>query len=232
MKQMKDREQLNYYLHSHQIASVFNKELMPYLSLYNFDQGEIICEQGEPQSHLYILVKGKIKIFMTSSEGHKLIIAFKSPLEIVGDIEFIQNIELINTVEAVTQVCMIGIHYDWLKKYGMNYPPLLQFLLKVITRKFRIKDNSFSFNMMYPVEVRLASYLMSISFDESNTNFKGRLPIKDLKDAAGLIGTSYRHLNRVINQLCADGLIERNKEFINVKDRDGLSVLANHNIYE
>ncbi|MFF2753985.1 Crp/Fnr family transcriptional regulator [Psychrobacillus sp. NPDC058041] len=232
MKQIEDRKQLHYYLQVHQIESVFNEALLPHLSLYSFNEGEIICEQGDLQSHLYILVKGKIKIFMNSSEGYKLIIAFKSPLEIVGDIEFIQNIELINTVEAVTPVYMIGIHYDWLNKYGMNYPPLMQFLLKIITRKFRIKDNSFSFNMMYPVEVRLASYLMSISFDESNANFKGRLSIKNLKDAAGLIGTSYRHLNRVINQLCAEGLIERNKEFISVIDREGLSILANDNIYE
>lgn len=232
MNLIEDRKQLHDYLQVHQIESVFNEVLLAHLSLYSFDEGEIICEQGDLQSHLYILVKGKIKIFMNSSEGHKLIIAFKSPLEIVGDIEFIQNIELINTVEAVTPVYMIGIHYDWLNKYGMNYPPLMQFLLKVITRKFRIKDNSFSFNMMYPVEVRLASYLMSISFDESNANFKGRLSIKNLKDAAGLIGTSYRHLNRVINQLCAEGLIERNKEFINVIDRKSLSILANDNIYE
>ncbi|WP_342599885.1 Crp/Fnr family transcriptional regulator [Psychrobacillus sp. FSL H8-0483] len=232
MKLIEDQEQLQYYLHVHQIESVFNEALLQHLSLHTFDEGEIICEQGEPRSHLYILVKGKIKIFTTSSEGNKLILAFKTPLEIVGDIEFIQNIEMINTVEAVTPVCMIRIHCDWLNKYGNDYPPLLQFLLKIITRKFHIKNNSFVFNLMYPVEVRLASYLLSISFDESNTDFKGQLSVSNLKDAAGLIGTSYRHLNRVIQQLCKEGLIERNKEFIIVKNRIGLSTLANHNIYE
>ena len=232
MKLIDNEEQLNNYLCVHQLESVFNESLLSHLSLYSYEPGEIICEQGDQQSHLYILVEGKIKIFMTSSEGDKLIIAFKSPLEIIGDIEFIQDIELINTVEAVTSVYMIGIHYDWLRKYGSEYPPLLQFFLKIITRKFRIKDNAFSFNLMYPVEVRLASYLLSISFDASNEHFKGTLSIKNLKDAAGLIGTSYRHLNRVINQLCADGLIERTKEFIVVKDREGLSALAKDNIYE
>lgn len=232
MKKIKDQEQLNYYLQAHQIESVFNEELRPHLSLYKFDEGETICEQGDPRSHLYILVEGKIKIFTTSSEGNKLILAFKSPLEIVGDIEFIQDIDMINTVETVTSVTMIRIHYDWLNKYGSDYPPLLQFLLKIITRKFRIKNNSFIFNLMYPVEVRLVSYLLSISFDESNADFKGRLSINNLKDAADLIGTSYRHLNRVINQLCEEGLIERTKEFIYVKDAKQLSTLANHNIYE
>lgn len=232
MKQITDQKQLNDYLHTYQIEHVFNEDLLPHLSLCQFDEGEIICEQGASGSHLFVLVKGKIKIFTTSTEGDRLILSFKTPLEIVGDIEFIQDIQLINTVEAVTPVTMIRLHNDWANKYGRNYPPFLQFLLQIITRKFHIKNNSFVFNLMYPVEVRLASYLLSISFDEFNVDFKGQLSVSNLKDVADLIGTSYRHLNRVIHQLCKDGVIERTKGFIFVKDSKRLSELANHNIYE
>jgi CRP-like cAMP-binding protein len=84
---------------------------------------------------------------------------------------------------------------------------------------------------MYPVEVRLASYLLSVSFDETDSLNNGQLKIS-IKDAANFIGTSYRHLNRVIQQFCTEGFIERNKGFILVKDRVGLSALAGHNIYE
>ncbi|TXK73199.1 Crp/Fnr family transcriptional regulator [Paenibacillus sp. N3.4] len=232
MKEMKDREQLNQYLHAHQIESVFNEQLIPHLSLYSFNQGELICSQGEPSEYLYVLVKGKIKIYTTSTEGKSLILSFKKPLELIGDIEYVQGIDIINTVEAVSSVCMIGVHQRWLKKYGSDYVPLLQFVLKTITQKFYLKSNSLSFNLMYPVEVRLASYLLSVSFDESDSQFKGQLEAASLRDAANLIGTSYRHLNRVIQQFCAEGLIERNKGFILVKNREGLSTLANHNIYE
>lgn len=232
MKKIENQEELHNYIQAYKMNDVLNEELMPHLSLYQFDEGEYICEQGDSRSHLYILVKGKIKIYTTSMEGNKLILAFKFPLEIVGDIEYIQNMDMINTVQAVTSVTMIRVHYEWLNKYSYNHPPFLQFLLKIITRKFHIKNNSFVFNLMYPVEVRLASYLLSISFDESNEDFKGRLSISHLKDAAGLIGTSYRHLNRVLNQLCEEGLVERTKEYIFVKDAERLSSLANHNIYE
>jgi CRP-like cAMP-binding protein len=82
------------------------------------------------------------------------------------------------------------------------------------------------------VEVRLASYLLSVSFDESDSLLKGQLRSTSLRDAANLIGTSYRHLNRVIQQFCTEGLIERNKGFIIIKNREGLNALASHNIYE
>jgi CRP-like cAMP-binding protein len=231
MKEMNDVEQIKSFLYSYKLESVFNEQILPHLSLYRFEQGELICSQGDPSEHLYLLVEGKVKIYTTSAEGKTLILSFKTPLELIGDIEYVRDIDIINTVEAVSSVCMIGVHHRWLRKYGKDYAPLLQFLLDIITRKFAIKSNSMSFNLMYPVEVRLASYLLSVSFDKSDSLFNGQLSI-NIKDAANLIGTSYRHLNRVIGQFCAEGMIERSKGSILVKDREGLRAMANHNIYE
>lgn len=101
-----------------------------------------------------------------------------------------------------------------------------------ITKKFTMKSNSLSFNLLHSVEVRLASYLLSVSFDESESLLPGQQSIVSLKDAANLIGTSHRHLNRVIQHFCAKGLIERNNGFISVTNRQGLRVLAGHYIYE
>lgn len=232
MREIQDREQLSSYIDAHQMKSIFSEQLLPHLSLFSFDQGELICSQGEPSQHLYVLVKGKIKIYTTSAEGKTLILSFMTPLEVIGDIEYVHGNDFINTVEAVSSVRMIGIHHRWLRKYGSDYSPLLQFLLEMITKKFYIKSNFLSFNLMYPVEVRLASYLLSVSYDETDSQFVGQLSTFSLKDAANLIGTSYRHLNRVIQKFCAEGILERNKGFIHIKDRNGLIALSGHNIYE
>jgi CRP-like cAMP-binding protein len=231
VKELNDQEQLLAYMKTYQLDSIFHEPLIPHLSLVGFDQGELICSQGETSQNLYVLVKGKVKIYTSSPEGKTLILSFKKPLEVIGDIEYVRGIDIINTVEAVSSVCMIGIHHRWLKKYGSDHAPLLQFLLDIITKKFHLKNNSMSFNIMYPVEVRLASYLLSVSFNELDTDDKDQLRIS-IKDAANLIGTSYRHLNRVITQFCEDGLIERKRGSILVKDRNGLRDLAGDNIYE
>ncbi len=232
MKEIKDHEQLQDYLDKHNIESIFNEHIMPYLKLFCFEQGDLICSQGETSEYLYILVQGKVKIYTTSSEGKTLILSFKTPLEVIGDIEFVQEINTINTVEAVSTVYMIGVERSKLKKYSNDYTPLLQFLLHIITKKFHMKDISSNLNLMYPVEVRLASYLLSVTFDENDFLLNGQLSTSSLTDTANLIGTSYRHLNRVITQFCMNGLIERSKEGILIKDRDGLKSLASRNIYE
>jgi CRP-like cAMP-binding protein len=231
MKEINDHLQLKSYIETYQLEAIFNEPVFPHLSLYSFEQGEIICSQGEASQYLYVLVKGKVKIYTSSEDGKTLILSFKKPLEVIGDIEYVRDIDIINTVEAVSAVYMIGINNRWLRKYASQHAPFLQFLLEIITKKFHLKNNSMSLNIMYPVEVRLASYLLSVSTDESDSHFKNLINIS-IKDAANLIATSYRHLNRVITQLCAEGLIERNKGSILVKDREGLKNLAGDNIYE
>ncbi|MEK3884579.1 Crp/Fnr family transcriptional regulator [Paenibacillus sp. PL2-23] len=225
-------EQLHCYMREHQLDAILPAALNAHLTLCDFEQGATICAQGELGSHLYILVKGKIKIFNTSAEGRTLVVSFKTPLELIGDVEFFQDIEIINTVEAVSPVVMIRIPYRALKEHGVDHPPLLRLLLDIITRKFSLKSQFMSFNLIYPVEVRLASYLLSVSFDENDRGFHGQLSTKGLTDAANLIGTSYRHLNRVLRKFAEEGLIQRSRDAIVVLNRDGLRERANHNIYE
>jgi CRP-like cAMP-binding protein len=232
MKELNDREAVKDYLIAHKIEDIFSEKIFPHLSLYSFDQGEMICSQGEAANHLFVLVKGKVKIFTTSEEGKTLILSFKTPLEVIGDIEFVQEIATINTVEAVSPVVMIGVRQNVLRRNFIEHAPFLQFLLKIITKKFHMNSKSMRFNMLYPVEVRLASYLVSAAYDENEDLVNGQLSTSNFTDTANLIGTSYRHLNRVIQQFSKDGLVERMKGSMLIKDMEGLKSLAKQNLYQ
>lgn len=232
MRESRNSGQLEQYLEANRITHVFNEELKPHLSLYSFSQGELICKQGEPPEWMYVLVKGKIKIYTTSAEGRTLILSFKKPLEVIGDIEFVQGIDILNTVEAITPVTMIGVPFRSLHRHGREDASLMRFLLEILTQKFLVKSTSLSFNLMHPVEVRLASYLLSVTYDDTDSLFRGQVSTVKLVDIANLIGTSYRHLNRIIRQFCTEGLIERDRGYIRIKNQEGLRAIAGHNIYE
>ncbi|WP_316568927.1 cyclic nucleotide-binding domain-containing protein [Neobacillus sp. YIM B06451] len=232
MQELLDRNLIESFLEEHDLRQIFIDTLKPYLGIYRFEQGELVCSQGGPSEYLYVLVKGKIKIFTTSPEGRTLILSFRTPLEIIGDIEYIQDRDIINTVEAISPAIFLGIHYRWLRKYAENHAPFLRFMLGIITEKFHANSHAANFNLMYPVEVRLASYLLSVSFDESSAGFAGELNTNELADAANLIGTSYRHMNRVIHKFREAGLVERKKGYVRIIDRQGLQGVASRNIYE
>jgi CRP-like cAMP-binding protein len=232
MKVIKDEVKLNSFLEQYGLINVFNGYIKQHAVLCEFEQGETICKQGESGSFLYVLVSGKIKVYTTSVDGKILILSFKQPLEIIGDVEFVNGAELLNTVEAVSdKVMMVGISYECLKKFGYNDADFLQFLLEIISLKFYRKSTTMSFNLMYPVEVRLASYLLSVSTIKEH-GVSEKLDWLDLKDVANFIGTSYRHVNRVIKQFCVEELIEKKNGVITINDRPGLMRMAKDNIYE
>lgn len=228
MEELPNESLFSSYIEAHQLQNVFHTNFMSHVSLWRYQQGELICSKGDKREYLYLLVKGKLKIFTTTKEGKTFILCFKNPLEAIGDIEYVQQTDMVNTVEAVTEVHMLRISHQALMRHAKDDPRVLTFLLKGITNKFYIKSNDLSFHLLYPVEVRLASYLLSVL--TSNDGALTR-PLR-LTDAASLIGTSYRHINRVIQQFQEKGLIERRRGKITICDQKGLLEIAEHNIYE
>lgn len=230
MKELLDPERIAYYLREFGLEDVLPASLRQHLSLYSFATDETLCNQGEEPQYIHFLVKGKVKVFNTSTEGRTLLINFTTPLGVLGEIECIRQMTYLNTVMAVGEVETIAFHKRWLLHYERE-ASLLHFLLQMVTEKFYIKSVALSFNLLHPVEVRLASYLLSVSSNEKQEDVAG-IHMTSLRDIANLIGTSYRHLNRVLQRFCADGLVERSRGIVVVIDRQGLNEVAGHNIYE
>ncbi|MBR0629526.1 Crp/Fnr family transcriptional regulator [Bacillus altitudinis] len=228
MEELHDESLFSSYMKTHLLQNVFHQKLISHVSLWRYQQGELICSKGDKREYMYLLVKGKLKIFTTTKEGKTFILCFKNPLEAIGDIEYVQQTDMVNTVEAVTEVHMLRISHQALMRHAKDDPRVLTFLLKGITNKFYTKSNDLSFHLLYPVEVRLASYLLSVLTGDDDAHAR----TLRLTDAASLIGTSYRHINRVIQQFQEKGLIERRRGKITICDQKGLLEIAEHNIYE
>lgn len=214
------------YLQQFDLTDLFPEHVQQLMHLKTFAGGDRFFTQGEEAHTLYLLVDGKLKISMLSPEGKRLIIAFKTPFDLVGDIEYVRACPLINTVEAVTETVVVGIPYSVLRDEMADNAAWLQFLLTTITHKFEERSHAMNFNLLYAVNVRLASYLLSMTPDRTV------IDSTSLIDMADLIGTSYRHLNRVLEQFEQAGWISKKRGKITIHDREALLEQTSHNIYE
>ncbi|WP_051041663.1 Crp/Fnr family transcriptional regulator [Planococcus halocryophilus] len=205
---------------------MFPDRVQQAMKLETYTGGNRLFSQGEKSDTLYLLVEGKLKVSRLSPEGKRLILAFKSPFDFVGDIEYIRKCTLINTVEAVTTTTVIRIPYEALENDMMNNAKWLQFLLETITHKFEVKSHAMNFSLLYAVDVRVASYLLAMTPDDTT------LDSTSLVDMADLIGTSYRHLNRVLKQFEEQGWILKKRGKIKITNRDSMLKQLGHNIYE
>ena len=214
------------YLQQFGLSELFPEHVRQEMFVARYSGGERLFSQSDEAQTLYFLVEGKLKISMLSPEGKRLILAFKTPFDIVGDVEYVRHCPFINTVEAVTDIVVIGVSYEALRKHLADNAAWLQFLLETITKKFETKTRSMNFNLLYTVDVRVASYLLSMTPDQQ------MLDSTSLVDMADLIGTSYRHLNRVLRQFEGAGWIVKKRGRITLLDRDALLEQAGQNIYE
>lgn len=197
----------------------------------SFSPGECIYEQGFPLPYLSFLVKGKVKIYTTSEEGKRLIVTFNKPLELFGDIELVQQVDTLHTIEAVTPVHIailpLKLARRWREDSTFN-----ELLLQSISRKFLTKSSTLSFHLLHEADVRLASYLISISHDEEGALINPFIAKSELKMIAEFIGITVRHQNRCIQSFERNGIIKRIPGFIEIIDSKQLLKIAKQNIYE
>lgn len=231
MKKIFDQDLLDSYIEIYSLNSIFKEKILGYMELFKFDKGELICTKDSEIDYMYFLVEGKIKVSTLHDNGKSILLRFNKPLSIFGDIEFLTDYKVQCNAEAQSQALLIGINMDTLRTYAYEDIKFLQFIIKNLSEKLYVISNSTSINLSYNLENRLASYIISVIDDENNLTNR-EADFSKPTEIASLLGTSYRHLNRVIQELVSKGIIEKNKKIITVKNFEKLRELSDGNIYE
>ncbi|ETT35425.1 cyclic nucleotide-binding domain-containing protein [Paenibacillus sp. FSL H7-0942] len=230
MKEIMDFGLVRQLARENGLDQVLDEPALAELRLLEAAKGEMICTKGERPERLYFLVQGKLKIYTTLPNGKSLLLRFSTPLALVGDLELVNGKEAMNTVESVSKSLLLGIGYRALQNTYAENPKFLHFMLSQVTHKLYTFSNLSSLNMLYPVESRFASYLLStMGQDESSSE---EIQTSKLTELADMLGTSYRHLNRVVQDLCNRDIIRKVQRKLVICDLEQLRVIAGGNIYE
>ncbi|HDR7659921.1 MULTISPECIES: Crp/Fnr family transcriptional regulator [Bacillus] len=221
-----------HYLKTNKMLEIFSEIDTAYFQVNHFEKGKFICNIDDAMDRLYFVVKGKVKVYTITPEGKKLILRFINPLAVVGDIEFIQNSKAHNVVEACSDVIAISISHAVIRNKLLHDPIFMNFLLENIANTLKISTRFTALNLLYPVEVRVASYLLSISTDSNGNMNKKDLDATSISSIADFIGVSYRHVIRVLQKFYKEKLIEKRNGVIVIKDFFKMKEVAKDNIYE
>ncbi|WP_142312305.1 Crp/Fnr family transcriptional regulator [Bacillus wiedmannii] len=221
-----------HYLKTNKMLEIFSEIDTAYFQVNHFEKGELICNIDDAMDRLYFVVKGKVKVYTITPEGKKLILRFINPLAVVGDIELIQDSKAHHVVEACSDVIVISISHAVIRSKLLHDPIFMNFLLENIANTLKISTRFTALNLLYPVELRVASYLLSISTDSNGTMYKKDLDATSISSIADFIGVSYRHVIRVLQKFYKEKLIEKRNGVIVIKDFFKMKEVAKDNIYE
>ncbi|PEL86736.1 hypothetical protein CN626_24925 [Bacillus wiedmannii] len=232
MKMENRSDLIIHYLKTNKMLEIFSEIDTAYFQVNHFEKGELICNIDDAMDRLYFVVKGKVKVYTITPEGKKLILRFINPLAVVGDIELIQNSKAHNVVEACSDVIAISISHAVIRNKLLHDPIFMNFLLANIANTLKISTRFTALNLLYPVEVRVASYLLSISTDSNGNMYKKDLDATSISSIADFIGVSNRHVIRVLQKFYKEKLIEKRNGVIVIKDFFKMKEVAKDNIYE
>ncbi|MDU2680639.1 MAG: transcriptional regulator YeiL [Clostridium sp.] len=226
MKKICDSQTISKSIEKYNINKFFSKDINSHAELFLFKKGEHICREGESTNYLFFLVKGKAKVYSSLSNGKTLLICFYNSVKMIGDIEFMKLEPANSNIQVLEDSYCIGISIQKVREYLLDDVKFLRFMCESLSEKLKKLSKNSSINLLYPLENRLASYILATG-ERVNVNGVDVLIFdENLTEIAKLLGTSYRHLLRTLKSLCKSGILKKKSSYFEVVDNSMLTDFA------
>ena len=182
-----------------------------YISLCRYDSGEYILKQGYACPDVLLMLEGKMKVFITAPNGRTLLICYYTSAAILGEVELaLDTGAAASSVQAITAVSGICIPRE---RYQSEMKNSIRFMnavgAELAQKLFRSNKNSAA-TILHSLEARLCAYI-------ANTQHKGYFK-ENLTEVAEILGTSYRHLLRTLENLCRTDVLEKTPRGYRIRD--------------
>ncbi|WP_342759598.1 cyclic nucleotide-binding domain-containing protein [Kineothrix sedimenti] len=169
-----------------------------------YEAGERVTEEGSLISRLALVTKGRAKICRTALNGKSLILCYYISEGVIGEIELLTGQSIATTtVVAISDFECVTVEY---RKCMEELEKNLVFSNKIgaiLARKMSESEENYVASALHSGEQRLCSYILK----NSHRNYFSDV----LSDVSCSIGMSYRHLFRLLDQLCKDDILEKRK---------------------
>jgi CRP-like cAMP-binding protein len=220
MKKYRDVSKLKKYIEKYNLRELINENLEENHEFFEFKKGEQICKLGEKIEDFYIFLEGTIKVFTISVDGKILCLRIFDSITNLGDIELFTETRYRCNVEAISDSLCVAFPIDMIRNFGLNNSVFLKYLCIDLCNKFDAISSISSNNILYPLKNRLIGYILEYMCKTTGIT---EFPFS-YKELAEMLGVSYRHLSRSINELEEQGFIKKTRNKIEVLNEDALKI--------
>lgn len=183
------------------------KSLLATVQKRKFRSGKTIYREGKSPKGVYILRKGKVKIYQTGQDGVKQTMYIYTPGEMFGYRPII--CEEVHPVSAVAlEECSCDfIPRTHFSKCLKESNELCRVLVKSLSHEFTVWVNNISVFTRYPVKSRVALGLLILQ-EKFRTKEKSNEVSLSRSEFASYIGTVKEMVVRVVQEFRAKRIIE------------------------
>ena len=220
------RRTIAWYLR--QLSKVMNvltdeemERLIPLLSERAFRPKQILFGAGDPAERVYLVLKGRIKVYQVAENGKEIILDVVGRGGVVGDMAIVEDGERTAYAQAIDDAVAVSISWDDFSHVVQQSPKLGFVMMELMARRLAGMQRTFMNLVSKPVSARLADMLLNRQEDGIV-----RLGLTH-QELAQTIGTSRETVTALFSRFVALGAIAPVADGYQVIDEDLLDDIAN-----
>ncbi|WP_020431808.1 cyclic nucleotide-binding domain-containing protein, partial [Paenibacillus riograndensis] len=162
MQWIADQDKIRMLAGHNGMMEIFSSGAISGMELRRYSDGEAICSVGDRLEHMFILVEGRLKIHTLLPNGKSLLVRFARPMSVIGDVELLRQYPVKNEVVSMGESLLLAAGRALVLKEFEENTALLRFLVGELSHKMYTLGQTTALNLLYPLENRFASYLLSL----------------------------------------------------------------------
>lgn len=200
-------KKIEQYINFFNLEEILIKEIHEKLLVKHYAKGEYILEAHKGSNSIYFVVEGTVEVSCILDNGNQICLNILRPLEIFGDIEYINKKEVLFDVVAKSDVVVILLPFQIAKDYLENNLNFWKFLAIEGNKKLLNTNKA----IFYKSTLKAKDIFLKYVEDSG-----GEITFKSLDELSGRLNISYRNLTRIIKFYINRGTIVKDRNFIKI----------------
>ncbi len=198
------------------IADPFVRELAALGRLRSYPKNTVFITEGDSSDSVFVILTGRVKIFLSDTEGHEMILDMQGPGEYVGEMALDGNPRSAS-VMTMESTAFSVVSRDPIREAIRKNPDFaLEMISKIIDRA-RLATNSVKDLALLDVYGRVARLLLNMAVEKD-----GKLEIPEKltqQEIAERVGASRDMVSRIFRDLTAGGYISVESRHITINKK-------------
>lgn len=173
-------------------------------SMRAYQRGQFIHRAGEASNKLFIVHKGKIKVYRLADTGKEQLLRILKPGDFAGELALFSATAHDSYAEAMEASEICTIYQDDVQNLLREYPAISLHVLSELSRRLETSEKQTAAIATTSINARLAHYLIDLT-EKSGSNSVS-LPMSR-KYLASFLGTTPETVSRRLGEFENAGLI-------------------------
>lgn len=180
------------------------KQLLRFSKIHHFPNGSSIFTKLDIAKHMFVVQKGRIKIFTASGVKKKKTFAYLTPGDFFGEMALLDASGIRSaSAQAVEASELLIISEQNFKRFLLSNPKLCYFLLLTLSKRLRASNDQVENMLFRNILGRVAKTVYDLSRQQGDPHGRGVILRGSYtrQDLADLVGTTREPLTRALSTL-------------------------------